>query len=320
MQYARSGDGYTGIIVYKKEFPYNEYIQGQLKKPLEKGTMYKVTFYVSCSEFSKYSSGDIGVYLSRFDNTSETMKLKSNQKSCIVKNLKPEYFSDKNRWKKFTGIYKSSGLEKYINIGNVTRCNKERCAIENEEGNIKIAYYYIDDVCVEELQSSGVNNAIDEKPVISKNEIKFGKTLIIAETDNIFIKNTKRIFRETRTDNKFKKKIKKIFRIYDDESKNKKKFSTNQELILLKYFAEFVKMHPNIIVEINIHTADQPTKRANLKLSWKRARAIYRYLIRKGVYRHNMIYSGVGSKYKKAKTKEGEALNDKIEFKIIRIW
>jgi outer membrane protein OmpA-like peptidoglycan-associated protein len=302
-QYARTGDAYTGIILFKKKFPYNEYIQGEFSKTLVEGKLYNVSFFVSCSELSKYSVNNIGVYFSKYDITSNTFILRTEQKRNKLKNVTTNYFFDKNKWLKFSGVYKAKGWEEYLIIGNIRLCNNEKCRLENENGNVEISYCYIDDVCVE-LDSSSSSSIENEDIEVSKNEIKVGHSLILAETDNIFKENSHIIFRE-----------------FDDVSKNSKKYNINEELILLKYFAEFIKMYPNILFEISVHTNDQINEYYNLKLSRKRAKAIYNYLKKKGANKFNIIYKGYGSEYEIVpRDNDAGRQNNRIEFKILDIW
>ena len=57
-QETHTGDAYCGIYCSKTD--YREYLQTQLKKPLIKGNRYKLTFYVSLSEYSPHIIATIG--------------------------------------------------------------------------------------------------------------------------------------------------------------------------------------------------------------------------------------------------------------------
>ena len=58
IQDAHLGDGFCGIYCSKTD--YREYLQTELKEPLQAGEMYRVSFYVSLSEYSSGAVATIG--------------------------------------------------------------------------------------------------------------------------------------------------------------------------------------------------------------------------------------------------------------------
>ena len=57
-QYPHTGDGMVGIYTSKTD--YREYIQTELKEPLQKGERYRLSFFVSLSELSTGAVATIG--------------------------------------------------------------------------------------------------------------------------------------------------------------------------------------------------------------------------------------------------------------------
>ena len=58
IQDAHFGNGFCGIYCSKTD--YREYLQTELKEPLKAGEMYRVSFYVSLSEYSSGAVATIG--------------------------------------------------------------------------------------------------------------------------------------------------------------------------------------------------------------------------------------------------------------------
>lgn len=80
-----------------------------------------------------------------------------------------------------------------------------------------------------------------------------------------------------------------------------------------------LKKRPDIKVVIEGHTCDMGTDAYNRKLSERRARAVYDYLMRKGVNAAKLSTVGLGKTQPMAnnKTKNGRELNRRVEFKVI---
>jgi outer membrane protein OmpA-like peptidoglycan-associated protein len=79
--------------------------------------------------------------------------------------------------------------------------------------------------------------------------------------------------------------------------------------------------NPTIIVEIGGHTDDVGSEVDNQKLSEKRAKAVYDYLVVKGIKANQLAYKGYGEKapFTENSSEEGRALNRRTELKIIGI-
>lgn len=81
---------------------------------------------------------------------------------------------------------------------------------------------------------------------------------------------------------------------------------------------EFLKMNPDTKIEISGHTDNVGSKSYNLDLSRRRAKAVYSYILNKGISASRMIYIGYGDqKPLNQNQTEAEMLkNRRIEFKI----
>jgi OOP family OmpA-OmpF porin len=89
----------------------------------------------------------------------------------------------------------------------------------------------------------------------------------------------------------------------------------------IKKFAEWLKAHPEYKAEIQGYTDNVGSKRYNLILSTRRARAVYLKLIKFGAPKDRLSYKGYGATHFIApnNTPQGRALNRRVVAKIIPI-
>lgn len=151
-QSALKGTNYAGLRwwSYQSKAP-RTYLQAKLKKVLKKGQKYCVRYYVSLSDLSKYSSNELGVYMSKMlVNKDDNMSLTYNAQ---VPNLRTEIYGDQFGWKGVCGVYEAQGDEQYMIIGNFAANEKtvtgkaKRPKGETRQQTLD-AYYFIDDINV----------------------------------------------------------------------------------------------------------------------------------------------------------------------------
>ncbi len=87
----------------------------------------------------------------------------------------------------------------------------------------------------------------------------------------------------------------------------------------LNNLVELMRNNPKMRVEISGHTDNQGSREHNTTLSRNRAKAVYDYLVSKGIKADRMRYKGYGFDQPVADnaTPEGRALNRRTEFKIV---
>lgn len=151
-QSALKGTNYAGLRwwSYQNKAP-RTYLQAKLKKVLKKGQKYCVRYYVSLSDLSKYSSNELGVFMSKMlVNKDDNMSLTYNAQ---VPNLRTEIYGDQFGWKGVCGVYEAQGDEQYMIIGNFASNEKtvtgkaKRPKGETRQQTLD-AYYFIDDINV----------------------------------------------------------------------------------------------------------------------------------------------------------------------------
>ena len=93
---------------------------------------------------------------------------------------------------------------------------------------------------------------------------------------------------------------------------------TANSKIVLALFIEFLKENPTVKVEIQGHTDNVGNDDANLKLSHQRAKAVYDYVINKGIPADRLRYKGYGESQPIAdnNTAVGRAKNRRTVFLI----
>ncbi len=89
---------------------------------------------------------------------------------------------------------------------------------------------------------------------------------------------------------------------------------------IIDQIAAILQKHPGIKIEIAGHTDSDGTAERNLKLSQRRAEAVKRYLIKKGIPAERLVAKGYGESRPLVKndTPAHKQLNRRVEFKVIQ--
>jgi len=139
------------------------------------------------------------------------------------------------------------------------------------------------------------------------------------ETENLEVSDTSE-YREITIDKKMKI-LKTGFsialnNIFFDKGKTDLLNASVAELNRLKNLME---KNENLKIEIDGYTDNTGGDEYNLKLSEQRAKAVYDFLINKGIPKNRLSYKGFGKNNPVAdnSTEEGRRLNRRIEFKVI---
>ncbi|HBG71905.1 MAG: hypothetical protein A2W93_04980 [Bacteroidetes bacterium GWF2_43_63] len=302
-----SGNAYAGMILradssrYPYSRGYNEHLQTVITMPLERNKLYCLEFYYVLSSNSGIASNGLSVYMSNgrpiFDEATEefpfTPQLEIKHDSLL---------SERTQWNLFSGVFRSSGEEKYITIGNFTDYRETRYTPIVEQATAEIhsfAYYLFDDFRlyqvkkVEDCKCNVIQNQTDSFPPVqyAKEDSLFMEDIEIGET--IILRN-----------------------VYFEFDKTE----------LLPYsFAELNKIYnilvqyPKMTIEISGHTDVIGTERYNQALSEARAKSVLEYLYNKGIALTRMKYIGNGSRLPIADNNlpEGRKLNRRVEIKIL---
>ncbi len=191
------GTGYAGLVAYsyKTNKAERSYIQTPLTKKLEAGKEYCVTFHVSLSDLSKFATNHLAAAISKnavLENNSDILSFENPIEGSKLKVYEQQYY-----WIPVCGVYKATGGEQFLTIGNFTADEKLTTAkIKRPRGFTKSqkydAYYYIDNVsvvlkaekneCDCDLDPGMVNVKTIERDFSSDKNAEF-KTVKIINTD-----------------------------------------------------------------------------------------------------------------------------------------
>ncbi|RME19333.1 MAG: OmpA family protein [Bacteroidetes bacterium] len=209
------------------------------------------------------------------------------------------------RWIKISGYYKAYGGEKYLTIGNFSpEIKKDLMRLNFFKYGFRVfgfmeAYYFVDNVKLipvkeqeEQLEIEIVGSVYVEKNNRQQDSIQSVKDNLKAG-DKIILKH-----------------------IYFDEGKSYLLPDSYQEL---NKVAKYLMQHPQWVVQINGHSDNTGSRRRNQKLSEERAKAVFMYLIEKGV-QNKMYFKGFGDTMPIGdnSTMEGRIKNRRVEIEILK--
>lgn len=296
VQEPHDGLAYCGI--YCSQENYREYIQTQLKQPLQKGQRYRVSFWVSLADKSPHAVASLGALFTEemiADTASweiltdrETIDINDAQQQTIatwlqpqVSNSKDSVLADSKGWHEICGEFVAQGGERYLTIGNFAPFNHSAVtSTDHVNAVLQGAYYYIDDVCV--------TAAVPSTQVIAEQDLPMPKAGEVKTLNDIF-------------------------------------FATGKSDILpqsynaLQQLLELLRQHPGIRIELRGHTDNQGTADFNMKLSLARAEAVANYLIARGIDARRLSTQGFGKTMPIADndTPEGRSKNRRVEYQVI---
>ncbi len=286
---AQTGDCYAGLRFQKS---YKEFIEVKLAEPLKRGNNYLFECYIRLAFWSNAQLKSFGVYFSKGG-----MKLvKFPERDYVVDTIAKKSALDGSFcWFKVKGIYKAIGGEKFITLGNFApKIKTDMAKINLFKPGFKEAYYFVDDVSLKWIKSKE-----DEVRIVDVDSLKR------YEKDSVL---------QVRADAHVGEKI-----------TLKISFDLGRSYILAESFAELNKVcqylfrHQNFVIQISGHSDNSGSSRKNMRLSEERARAVFEYLITKGV-QNKMLYKGYGDTAPIAdnSTDDGKAKNRRVEFEILK--
>lgn len=303
IQMPRTGVGMVGI--YTSKTTYREYIQTQLKQDLLEGERYKLRFYVSLSEYSAGAVATIGGLFTKerieedtremlTDNT--TKKYEKGVSQSISTYLKPQVVNpfdnplvDTENWTKIEGEFTAKGGERFLTIGNFYPAPQSNVVdLSYLTYLLPGAYYYIDDVdlvCLTCKDKKEIANNVTVTQTKDEKKYEVGQVVIL---ENIFFEFDKSII-------------------------------LPQSFVELHNLLSLLNRYPNMKIELSGHTDNKGSDKYNANLSLTRVKAVYDYLISKGIENKRLQYKAYGAKQPIAdnKTEEGRAKNRRVEFKIL---
>jgi len=152
-QYARTGNGYSGIYGSSETSNYREYIEIVLNTPLQVNRKYCLQFYISLADYSGIAISNMGAYFSVDSLLDTTFYHAIDYVIPQIENPNGNYLSDTVNWMLVSGNFIASGGERYLTIGNFHNPqNTDTIHTSYPNGT---AYYYIDDVSLVDCTGVG---------------------------------------------------------------------------------------------------------------------------------------------------------------------
>ncbi|HET8962965.1 MAG TPA: OmpA family protein, partial [Chitinophagales bacterium] len=171
--------------------------------------------------------------------------------------------------------------------------------------------------------STEISELIKESYKELENQTTIQDTLLKEITDELTVEyNAQNNFREKNEDIEMipirEGQVLTLNNVFFDANRSTLKETSKDQLLEI---AEFLKLHPNIYVEIGGHTNGLPEDDFCMQLSDTRAKNVAEFIIQQGVESSRVTYKGYGKSFPIADnaTLEGRKKNQRVELKIIKI-
>ncbi|MEM9919391.1 MAG: OmpA family protein [Bacteroidota bacterium] len=280
---AHTGTMAVGIITFLKNTEtdtYREYIQVKLVRPLTPKVEAKIELWVVKERTAKLVSNNIGLHFSYKKVQEDTEENIDKVPQILFDSL---INKDEQKWVKLEARFMPDKPYRYLLIGNFFRNEKTLTQPCKEYAGSPYtppyASYLIDDIKV--LQP------LTEKEVATFDGKQIGQNELV---------RLKNIFFET------------------DKSELK-----DSSMVELNKLFKLMQEKPDIKIAIHGHTDNVAPDAYNLRLSKARAQAVVDFLIDRGIAAERLRSQGFGEHQplESNETKEGRAVNRRVEFKIL---
>lgn len=310
-QAPKDSTSYTGIYCFYED-DYREYVQGVLRQPLRKGEVYDFTVHVSLADDCGLAIRSLGfALLSEPKGNPFFLPLQVPFQELSLEN--DQYLSDKEGWIKLSASYEAKGGEQFLVIGNFySNQGTDFISIDDKKihpAEKRVAYYYLDDVCVSSQKLGGCtcdtlpNLAIEEEEIEAvSTEIEQGYVdLYLFSGDESGLRAP---------------------RIGDVAILKNVYFDTDEATLLeaseleLNTLFDMLINFPRLEIEIRGHTDNQGKDDYNQSLSEARALAVKNYLVTRSISPSRIQTKGYGERLPISDngSEKGRQLNRRVEF------
>lgn len=169
---ARSGNGYTGFYAFSDLDPltsgpddYREYITHSLSTPLVPGVAYRLEFYVSLADVSKFAVNELGGLFSM------APPLRTDylyiQRTPQITHGGGSWLDDKSGWTRIAGCFIADSAYTTLTIGNFLGSATAHLPVGTQYPLTNYCYYFAEDVTVTALTSPSLGPDIEAcEPVV----------------------------------------------------------------------------------------------------------------------------------------------------------
>jgi len=304
-QSARSGEHYAGIYAFSYDpKKFRSYMVTKFRRPMVKGKMYCVKYMVSLADRSRFGISNLGAYLSKSELEFEergNVYLQAQVKNSLEKVLK-----NTMKWQSVCNVFIAKGGEEYLILGNLDTdadvvLEKVLPPSGMNQSQLQVAYYYVDDVSVKQIDSYGQCNCSDKKD--RGPDIVYSKSITVADD----AKDVEVIDNSTIYFGFLKKEI------------------NSSAMADLDRLAALLEENPNYRIKIAGYTdsdeAEEAKEEPQLeKLSRDRAYFAVDYLANKGIDKSRFDVYGLGDKNpaSSGKTPLSKAKNRRVVFMLVQ--
>lgn len=303
---ARTGKAYAGIYTYTSRYAkqnFREYLQVQLKHPLEEGTVYCVKVHAFLAHSSNRALRALGVIGSRLPIENDHEHFIKTDWSPLIK--ADRTYINERAWVELRGTYTAIGGERYLSIGNFAEDKKTdiagAIAVDSfSNPNVDFAYYYIDDVCLTDQSSNLTCNCGSFDYYDTQREEVIVLDIVIERKP--FKVGERRVLEDVEFEGNTAILVPAAHKALDD-------------------LVARLNMFPNVEVAILGHTHDRRTPEKNQEISTKRAMAVFNYLVSSGIDPARLTARGFGQARPRVlnNSARGRAANERVEYKVLRM-
>jgi OOP family OmpA-OmpF porin len=300
----KEGNAFMGFFCYRvcpseKSKNVREFIESPLTSKLIKDSLYNFKVSLCLDDESNVVIRNFGALFSE-----KPREIISETKMLLTKpsiSFDSVWLDNSKGWMTLNKLYRASGNENYIVLGNFYPDNKTYTKSRenyNDTGKRKkwklmkhelAAYYYIDDLSLERVHS---NQPISVKTVmeIPLDEYEITK---IKKDSAVVLNNVNFEFNTTQ------------FTVGSDKD--------------LDRLLRFLQNNSDIRIQINGYTDNIGSRGYNLNLSYRRALAVKEYLIENGISADRIECKGFGYEkpLRRNDTEENRQINRRVEFVIL---
>jgi len=255
---------------------YREYLQGELAEPLIRGKKYEVSFYISLAEKSRNAIRDIGVLFSEKQIKQETRKALTQHQD---NNKNNDYnFAEVRNWAYFAD--KKGWM--LVQTDFIAKGTEKYLTLGNFRDNARSKLKKLNGEKAAAYYYLDQVSVVDYNSKYPFNELELNKTYVL---ENVLFP----------TD---------VFQLNNNSKKE------------LDDLYASLKNNKNLFVTVQAHTDDVGSKYYNKSLSSKRARAVAKYLLAKGISKNRIRWAGFGGDQPVAEntSTEGKQKNRRAEF------
>lgn len=286
---ARTGKCYIGM---RFQSDYKEFIYVKLAKPLKKGETYEYEMFLRVAPWSTVTLRSWGVHFSRSGYKLTDELTPANHRDTVEQT---GLATEDGNWFRVSGTFTAQGGEKVMTIGNFA----ERIKKDMEKPHFfffgfREAYYFLDDVS---LYKEGERPGLDTLAPVA----------VVAEPG------------EENADSNVALEVGEVIRLDNILFETGKSELLNGSHVELNRLAELLNDNPTMEIRISGHTDSKGRPEKNMQLSEQRARAVYEYLMSKGV-KNRVEFKGYGSTKPIAPndTESGRRQNRRVEFEVLK--